>query len=245
MYDEQAASGRSAGDGAYDLGEQTSRRGFRDPRRLARGGFQRRLDVRTASAPLRRRAVSVTVPADAGVTAGQIRAALAGVRRAIVRAARALVHVHAQPEPGGPLVAGPSALAAHVHPVRAQRPEVAILVAVQRALSMRCERTTKRIYTYRALSSLKRERRARARGEGAKNFKGRVIARAASETVAKFRSRSEAAGYCLPSIAQATRTHTHTHSWESRSRSYTPSGRTRSAVCSILIYSYEFRPPIV
>lgn len=60
----------------------------------------------------------------------QIHATLTGVPRAIVRAANAFVHVDAQPEPGGPLVPGSMALAAHVYLVRCQRLEVMILVPV-------------------------------------------------------------------------------------------------------------------
>jgi len=56
-----------------------------------------------------------------------------------MRTSDALVHVDAQPESGGPFVTASMAFATHVNLIRPERLEVAILIPVQRAFSMRCE----------------------------------------------------------------------------------------------------------
>lgn len=83
------------------------------------------------------RIVDVAKSADAGVVTGQIQATL-DIARTIVRTSHALVHIDAQSESGRPLVAAPMAFAAHIDLIRSERLEVAILIPVQRAFSMRC-----------------------------------------------------------------------------------------------------------
>lgn len=89
------------------------------------------------SALSRFRIVNVAKSAGAGVATGQIQAIL-DVARTIMRTSNALVHIDAQAESGRPFVAAPMAFAAHVNLIRSERLEVAILIPVQHAFSMRC-----------------------------------------------------------------------------------------------------------
>lgn len=83
------------------------------------------------------RIVNIAKSANAGVMTGQIQTTLAEVSRTVMRTSDALIHIDAQSESGGPLVTALMAFAAYINLICPERLEVAILISVQRAFSMR------------------------------------------------------------------------------------------------------------